>query len=107
MATRSTVSWRMVMITVIVALMTLPCHCWGKVRLSRQEGANVPLKSHTHTHTHHKLSLSPWSQDPTGGGQVMWELWLRWEKDEPRVHSHVPRGRPRPPEEGSRPAWLS
>ena len=95
------------MITVIVALMTLPCHCWGKVRLSRQEGANVPLKSHTHTHTHHKLSLSPWSQDPTGGGQVMWELWLRWEKDEPRVHSHVPRGRPRPPEEGSRPAWLS
>ena len=51
MATRSTVSWRMVMITVIVALMTLPCHCWGKVRLSRQEGANVPLKSHTHTRT--------------------------------------------------------
>ena len=39
------------MITVIVALMTLPCHCWGKVRLSRQEGANVPLKSHTHTRT--------------------------------------------------------
>ena len=45
------------MITVIVALMTLPCHCWGKVRLSRQEWATVPLKPHTHTH--HKLSLSP------------------------------------------------
>ena len=37
----------------------------------------------------------------------MWELWLRWDKNEPSVHSQVPRGHPRPPEEGSRPAWLS
>ena len=43
------------MITVIVALMTLPCHCWGKVRLSRQEQANrviettLPFRAHTHS----------------------------------------------------------
>ena len=37
----------------------------------------------------------------------MWELWLRWDKNESSVHSRVPRGHPRPPEEGSRPAWLS
>lgn len=33
------------MITVIVALMTPPCHCWGQVRLSRQEGPQYPTSS--------------------------------------------------------------
>lgn len=80
------------MITVVVALMTLPCHCWGQVRLSRQEWpcreTTVPsLPTHVPSS---KSSLSHlWSQDPQGGGSVMEMLLIGICLTEEHVHSHT------------------
>ena len=76
----------------------------GQGKAEQTGGGKLAIKT---THTRHKLSLSPLVTGPYMKRASDWELWLRWDKDEPRVHSHVPRGCPRPPEEGSRPAWLS
>lgn len=71
------------MITAIVALMTLPCHCWGEVRLSRQEWRTMSPKplspSHPCTHMHayspSKLSLFPLVTGPQTRRELEWEVF--------------------------------
>lgn len=88
------------MITVIVALMTLPCHCWGQVRLSRQEWPNhvteitSPSLSCTHNtpSDYHSLTLGPRALNEKGESVLScpgWH-WLRWEVNEEKFNGHVP-----------------